>query len=133
MTRIYILLVLFVLMLNATACDSNSLDADADYRVTYTVTATGEGTATAISYRDGNGAVQSVTNPTLPWSQRVSMRSGGRAWVSVDGTVLSGAFELALRAVNGDNVITLNTGCATGTDEVYPATCDGVSVESPLP
>ena len=133
MTRSYILPALFLLILTTAACDSNGPDADSRYEVTYTVEATGEGTITSLSYRDGSGALFTVEHPVLPWSRNVSMHSGDRAWFSIDGTVLSGSFELSLQAVNDDTVIDLNTGCATGSDEVYPATCTGVTVERRLP
>lgn len=132
MKRFYIPSFLFLLTLGLAACDSNSLDSDA-YRVTYTVTATGEATLTALSYRDGSGALRTVANPVLPWSQRVSMRAGHQASITVDGTVMSGRLQVAMQAINDDHVITLNSGCATGTDEVYPQTCDGVSIERALP
>ncbi len=133
MTRLYILPALLLLMLGATACDSNGVSSDSGYQVTYTVTTTGENTITALSYRDARGALVTVANPALPWTRHVAMRPGDQAWISVDGTALSGTFAVALQAVNDDNVITLNTACVTGTDEVYPKTCDDLSVESRLP
>ena len=47
--------------------------------------------------------------------------------------VVSGTFEATLRAVTDDNIIHLNTACVTGTDEVYPKTCNDLSVEHRLP
>ncbi len=133
MTRLYILPALLLLMLSAAACDSNGIGSDDGYRVTYTVTATGEGTIDALTYQDADGAQQTVANPVLPWSRRLAMRSGDRAWISVDGTALSGAFTVALQAISGDNVINLNTGCPNSTDEVYPKSCNDLSVERRLP
>ncbi len=133
MTRLYILPALFLLMLSAAACDSNGARSDSSYDVTYTVTETGENTITALQYRDSRGALVTVANPVLPWSRHVAMRSGDKAWLSVDGMALSGTFAVALQAVNDDNVINLNTVCVTGTDEVYPKRCDNLSVESRLP
>ena len=133
MTRLYTLPALILLLLGAAACDSNGIGSDSGYRVTYTVTATGEGSIDALSYRDADGAQQTVEHPALPWSRHLAMRSGDRAWISVDGTALSGAFKVALQAISDDNVINLNTGCPTGTDEVYPKTCNDLSVERRLP
>ena len=118
-------------MIGVAACDSAGLDAG--YAVTYSVTATGENTISALSYRDARGALATVANPVLPWSRTVAMRSGDEAWLSVDGTSMSGTFEATLRAATEDNVINLNTACVTGTDEVYPKTCDDLSVEHRLP
>ena len=132
MNRLYIVPVL-LLLLGVAACDSNGISSDDGYQVTYTVTATGEGTIDAVSYQDANGAQQTVEQPVLPWSRRLAMRPGDRAWVSVSGTALSGAFRVALQAISDDNVITLNTGCPNSTDEVYPKTCDDLSVERRLP
>ena len=133
MNRLYIVLALVLLMLGTAACDSNGIGSDNGYRVTYTVTATGEGTVDALSYQDANGAQQTVEQPVLPWSRRLAMRSGDRARISVSGTALSGAFKVALQAISDDNVINLNAGCPNSTDEVYPKTCDDLSVERRLP
>ena len=135
MKRLYILPAVLLLMLSASACDSNDLfsDGGSDYRVVYTVDANGESVITSLSYRDRGGALRTVTNPTLPWSTRLAIEPGEQASLSATGTVTSGTFTVRLSATNNRNTVTLNQGCATGTDEVLPKTCDDLNVESRLP
>ena len=135
MTRLYILPIALLLTLGVSACDSNDAlsGGDSDYRVVYTVDKTGESVITSLSYRDRNGALRTVTNPTLPWSTRLTMEPGNEAWLSATGTVTSGTFTVRLSAINDRNTVTLNQGCVTGTDEVLPKTCNDLDVARRLP
>ena len=134
MKRLFILPAL-LLMLGASACDSNDIlsGSDSDYRVVYSIDANGESVLASLSYRDRGGALRTVTNPTLPWSKTLTLDPGEQASLSATGTVTSGTFTVRLLATNNRNTVTLNQGCATGTDEVLPKTCDDLNVESRLP
>ncbi len=135
MKRLFILPALLLLMLSASGCDSNDVfsDGDSDYLVVYTVDMNGESVITSLSYRDRGGALRIVTNPTLPWSKTLTLEPGEQASLSATGTVTSGTFTVRLLATSNRNTVTLNQGCATGTDEVLPKTCDDLNVESRLP
>ena len=100
-----LLMILSVLALvvgcGSTECDlttSNALDPGTDWQVKYSATVTGDGSISRINYLDATGAVQTVTNPTLPWSLTVTIPAPGPAEVNAAAEVKDGSASVQAEA-----------------------------------
>ncbi len=146
-TRTFTPVVAMLLMLALSACDSNDALSDSSdgdrftpsapsYSVKYTVTSQGDGEVASITYRDPEGTLQTVENPTLPWSASYVMHSGDQVSLSVVGTATTGALYLSLSAIGEHKSFSFNNGCgeaAFAPFNLFNLSCDNLNADAYLP
>lgn len=78
------------------------LDPTATWDVTYTATATSGATVTSLQYRDVSGTLQTVANPSLPFTYSMTARPAGtRVALAATATAPPGTVTLEIVAVSG--------------------------------
>ncbi len=146
-TRTFTPVVAMLLMLALSGCDSNDALSDSaggdrftpsapSYSVKYTVTSHGDGEVASITYRDPEGTLQTVENPTLPWSASYVMHSGDQVSLSVVGTATTGAVYLSLSAIGEHKSFSFNNGCgeaAFAPFNLFNLSCDNLNADAYLP
>ena len=146
-TRSLLLTVAILMLIGLSACDSNdalSDPSDGDrftpstpsYSVKYTVTSQGDGAVASITYRDPEGALHTVENPTLPWSASYEMHSGDQVSLSVAGTATTGAVYLNMSVIGEHRSFMFTNGCgeaAFGPLDLKNLSCDNLNADAYLP
>ena len=146
-TRSLLLSAAILLLFTLSACDSSdplsdppagerSTPSAPSYSVKYTVTSQGDGEVASITFRDPDGALQTVENPTLPWSISYTMYSGDHVSLSVNGTATTGAVYLNLSVIGEHRSFMFTNGCgegAFGPLDLQNLSCDNLNADAHLP
>ncbi len=92
---------------------NDTLDSDMD--LVFKVEKTGDANCTQISYTIA-GAVQTLTNPTLPWTISTTGEAGEAIELTADATTTNGSISINISGSSGNSSLSLSESCSQYND-----------------